>query len=135
MKYLFALFAALLLNATANVLMKVGMKTASASGDILRDGLPGAIKTIATSPPLVIGLLCFALNAALYMYALQSKTLKISLAYPIMVGGGFALITIAAHLHPALLERLTFGQWAGVALVMAGITLIAAQHNAPEPGP
>ena len=91
------------------------------------DGTNGAagIKAVATSVPLVIGLGCFALNAAFYMYALQSKALKISVAYPVMVGGGFALIAVAARFHPSLAERLTWGQMAGVALVLLGVVLIA----------
>ena len=132
MKYFVALFIALVLNATANLLMKVGMKSVEGSGGILRSGAVGAIKIVVTSWPLLIGLTCFALNAGFYMYALQSKTLKISLAYPIMVGGGFALIALAARLHPALAERLTAGQLAGIALVLVGIVLIASQMDAAE---
>jgi multidrug transporter EmrE-like cation transporter len=127
MKYLVALLAALVLNAGANLLMKVGMKSVAASGGVLKEGLAAAIRTVATTGPLVIGLICFALNAAFYMYALQSKALKISIAYPVMVGGGYALIAIVARLHPALGERLTWGQMLGVGLVLAGIILIAAQ--------
>ena len=124
MSYGIALVAALLLNAVANLLMKIGMQTVAASGGVLKDGVAGAVKTIVTSVPLVIGLTCFALNAALYMYALQSKALKISIAYPIMVGGGFALIAVTAYFHPALRERLAWDQWLGVALVLVGIGLI-----------
>jgi small multidrug resistance pump len=127
MQYLFALMAALVLNAFANLLMKVGMKQVAASGGILRDGLGPAIRTVLTSPPLLIGLTCFALNAAFYMYALQSRTLKISIAYPIMVGGGFALIAVVARIHPALAEHLSPAQIVGVILVFAGIILIATQ--------
>jgi len=131
MKYIAALAMALLLNATANLLMKVGMKSVEASGGVLRDGPIGAIRTVLTSVPLLVGLTCFGLNAAFYMYALQSKALKISIAYPIMVGGGFALIAVAARLHPALAERMTGAQWAGVGLVMIGIVLIASQSGTP----
>ena len=129
MKYVAALGVALLLNATANLLMKVGMKTVEASGGVLKDGPVGAIKAVLTSAPLLVGLTCFGLNAAFYMYALQSKALKISIAYPIMVGGGFAMIAIIARLHPALAERMTGAQWAGVGLVMIGIVLIASQSG------
>lgn len=127
MKYVLALIVALLLNATANLLMKVGMKSVAAAGGVLKDGIVSAVATVASSYILVIGFLCFVLNAAFYMYALQSKALKISLAYPIMVGGGYALIAIVARLHPTLNERLTWGQILGVALVLLGIFLIAAQ--------
>ena len=129
MRYFVALLVALVLNASANLLMKVGMKEVEADGGVLRDGVFSAIRTVVTSPPLIIGLLCFALNAAFYMYALQSRSLKISIAYPIMVGGGFALIAVIARVHPALSERLGVAQTVGVILVFAGIILIATQMD------
>lgn len=127
MKQVIALSTALLLNAAANLLMKVGMKDVAADGGLLKSGFAGAGWMVATSPTLVIGLACFALNAAFYMYALQSPALKISLAYPIMVGGGFAIIATVARFHPALGERLSPAQWIGVALVLTGIVLIASR--------
>lgn len=127
MKYVLSLTIALVLNATANLLMKGGMKSVAASGGVLKDGVTAGVLTVLTSSTLMVGLVCFALNAAFYMYALQSKALKISIAYPIMVGGGYALIAIVARFHPALAERLTWGQALGVALVLIGIILIAAQ--------
>ena len=127
MKYVVALGMAMLLNAAANLLMKVGMKSVAGSGGLLRDGPIAAAGLIATSGVLLIGLTCFGLNAALYMYALQSKSLPISVAYPFMVGGGFVLIAVVARVHPALAERLSIGQLAGVAMIMAGIVLVASQ--------
>ena len=129
MQYVVALFIALILNAVANLLMKVGMKSVDAAGGLFKDGAAPAFKTVLTSTPLIVGLTCFALNAVFYMYALQSKSLKISIAYPIMVGGGFALIALVARFHPSLAERLTWGQIAGVGLVLVGIILIAAQSE------
>ncbi len=130
MRYLIALFAALILNAAANLLLKVGMKSIDASGGLLKGGLVGGVRAVSSNATLLIGLLLFVLNAFFYMYALQSRALKISLAYPIMVGGGFAVIAVAARLHPALSERLTWGQLSGVALVMIGVVLIAVQADA-----
>jgi small multidrug resistance pump len=127
MKYVLALIVALVLNASANLLMKIGMKSVAASGGVLKDGVAAAVATVLTSRVLVIGLFCFVLNAVFYMYALQSRTLKISIAYPIMVGGGYALIAVIARYHPSLTERLTWGQAVGVALVLLGIGLIAVQ--------
>ena len=129
MRYLIALLIAMTFNAVANLLIKVGMKSVDASGGLFKDGAAAAFKTVWTSAPLLVGLTCFALNAVFYMYALQSRSLKISLAYPIMVGGGFALIAVIARLHPALAERLTLGQVLGVGLVLIGIVLIAAQQE------
>lgn len=127
MKYAVALVIALILNAAANLMMKAGMKSVAEAGGVLKDGVFVALKTVATNATLVTGLLCFGLNAAFYMYALQSKNLKISIAYPIMVGGGYALIATVARFHPALAERLTGWQIAGVALVLVGVVLIATQ--------
>jgi small multidrug resistance pump len=127
MKYVLSLLIALTLNAAANLLMKVGMKDVQASGGLLQKGIFGAVATVIGNTTLLVGLTCFGLNAAFYMYALQSKTLTISLAYPIMVGGGFALIATIAHFHPALAETLTWPQKFGVGLVLVGVLLIASQ--------
>ncbi len=131
MKYVIALAAALLLNASANLMMKTGMVRVQADGGVLAGGLAGAVRTVLTSPVLMVGLVCFALNAAFYMFALQSPVLKISLAYPVMVGGGYAIIATAAYLW--LGERMTAGQWVGVVLVLAGVLTIAARTPAAGP--
>ncbi len=133
MKYIVALIAALSLNAAANLMMKAGMTRVEAAGGLLKDGLPGALRAVATSPILVVGLTCFALNAAFYMFALQSPTLKISLAYPVMVGGGYAIIASVAYL--VLGDRMTAGQWIGVALVLTGVLIIAIRTPALPPAP
>ena len=127
MKYVFALAVALILNACANLLMKVGMTEVDDSGGLLKDGALGAVRTVLLSPVLITGLVCFALNAAFYMFALQSQTLKISLAYPVMVGGGHAIIATVAYF--LLNERMTLGQWGGVILILAGVLLIAARTS------
>ena len=129
MKYVLALIVALVMNAAANLLMKIGMKDIQAAGGLLQSGLATAIRSVLSSAVLMIGLLCFVVNAVFYMYALQSKTLKISIAYPVMVGGGFALIALIARFHPALSERLSWGQLLGVGFVLVGITLIATQAD------
>lgn len=125
-----ALFIALVLNASANLLMRIGMIGVQGEGGMMRDGVLGAVRIVLTSTTLLVGLICFGLNAFFYMYALQSPSLKISLAYPIMVGGGFALIAVVAHYHPALQESLNWTQKLGVALVLGGILLITSSTKA-----
>jgi multidrug transporter EmrE-like cation transporter len=117
---------ALVLNAAANLLMKIGMKNVQASGGLLKDGPAAGVAVILSSGTLLTGLCCFAMNAAFYMYALQSPALKISVAYPVMVGGGYALIAAIAHWHPALRESLTAVQKLGVGLVLMGILFVAS---------
>lgn len=130
MNYFIALGVALILNAAANLLIKLGMKPIDASGGLFRSGTMAAISSILSSPTLLIGLACFGINAAFYMYALQSKTLKISLAYPIMVGGGYLIIAIVARFHPSLAERLTWEQVVGVGMILGGVVLIATHMDA-----
>ena len=134
MKYVLALIIALILNAGANLLMKVGMKAVAASGGLFKSGPVAAVETVLTNVTLMIGLMCFALNAMFYMYALQSKALQISVAYPIMVGGGYALIAVIAHFHPLLSESMTWGQKLGVSLILLGVVLIASQTQMSPAG-
>jgi multidrug transporter EmrE-like cation transporter len=86
------------------------------------------------TPILLAGLVCFGMNAFLYMFALQSKSLKISLAYPIMVGGGYAIIATVAYVAPNLKERMSVGQWVGVALILAGVLIVAGLTPAESAG-
>ena len=124
MKYAIALVVALVLNAAANLMIRFGMKAMDAQLDgagILDGGVPGLIRLLLQNWILLVGLTCFALNVVFYAYALQK--LPISMAYPIMVTGGFVIIVTVAGL--ILKERLTMVQWVGVAAIMLGVTLVA----------
>ena len=122
MRYTIALIAALLLNSSANLMFKFGMKTVANSGGLFKEGVIQAIKTTLTSPQLIIGLLLFGINAPIYMYALQKY--KVSVAYPIMVGCSFAIIaTVAAF--SGLGERLSYTQWFGAVMIFSGVVLVA----------
>ncbi len=130
MKYFIALACALTFNAAANLMMKAGMAGIAERGGVMKDGPLGAVLAVLSNPVLVIGLTCFGLNAACYMFALQSPTLKISIAYPIMVGGGYAIIAVIAYVY--FHDRLSIGQWIGVTLILAGVITVAAL-TPPEP--
>ena len=122
---------ALILNAAANLLMKVGSTSVAAGGGLLADGVPAAVAKVLTNPALLIGLACFALNVCFYIFALQSKALKISLAYPVMVGGGYAIIAVAGYY--VLGEHLSLVQKVGVALILVGVLLVAGQTDTGVP--
>lgn len=127
MKYWIALALALVLNAAANLMMKfgsLGMK-ASLQAEPRRD-LSTLAGLVAHNWILVLGLCFFATNVLLYTYALQ--VVKISVAYPIMVAGGFAIIAVVAWL--ALRETLTPVQWGGIALILMGVFLVAREVKA-----
>ena len=121
--YFVALIVALVLNASANLLMKFGMKRIDAAGGVLRHGLASGLWSVLTSPLLICGMICFALNLGAYMFALQK--LPISVAYPIMVSAGFAIIVLVAGLF--LAERLDPVQWIGVGAILGGVWLVASR--------
>ncbi|MCH7703305.1 MAG: EamA family transporter [Planctomycetes bacterium] len=121
-----ALVCALILNASANLLIKFGMNKIDQAGGLLAGGAVAGLVRAAGSPQLIAGGFCFAANLVFYAYALQK--MKISVAYPIMVTAGFAIIVIVAGWQ--LGERLTVVQWTGVALILVGVSLVASHAGA-----
>jgi multidrug transporter EmrE-like cation transporter len=124
MWHLLALSAAVVLNASANLLLKFGMKAIKSHSALPADGPSHTFGAMITSPWILLGLVFFALNVPLYAYALGK--FKVSLAYPIMAGCGFAIIVLVAGFS-GLQERLDTFQWLGVALILAGVILISAR--------
>lgn len=118
-----ALAVALVLNASANLMMKAGARG-------IRAKFPGeeavpileALKAAVVSPWIIVGVICFALNLAAYGYALTK--LPVSAAYPIMVTVGYAIIACGAAVWFS--EKLTPWQIAGVVVILAGVWLVAS---------
>jgi len=114
------LFTALLLNAAANVLMKVGARTEVAvpeEASLLAKAL--AFMNAAT----IIGFVLFAINVLVYRRALDR--LDVSLAYPIMVSGGMIIVALAAALLPILNERVSMMRIAGMVVTAVGVWIVA----------
>ena len=108
------------MNAAANILMKVGSRTAQA----IPPNAPVWSKTLnflnlATS----LGLVLFACNVLFYRKALDG--LNLSVAYPVMVSGALILVTIAAVFVPLLSERINAWQIGGMGLIACGVWLVA----------
>jgi len=131
MQHWIALLVAMCLNAMANLFVKIGAKQLDAAGGMLAGGAAGGLRRFVSNPTILLGLIFFGTNVLLYIYALQGRSLKITIAYPIMVGGGFVIIALVARFHPILAEKLTIGQWVGVFLVMIGIMLLAFGMDRP----
>jgi multidrug transporter EmrE-like cation transporter len=119
MGYLF-LTLALLFNATANILLKVG---ATRLGPI--EG-PGLVARVAGDGYLLAGVLLFALNVVLYTAALTR--LDLSVAYPIMVAGGIVIVVSVSTL--VLRETVTVVQSIGLVLLVLGIALVGQRSFA-----
>ncbi|MDM7914221.1 MAG: SMR family transporter [Candidatus Eisenbacteria bacterium] len=111
------LAAALVLNAGANVLMKY-----SAARAHLAPESAGLLERLAARfhPAFLVGLALFAANVFAYQASL--RTLKLSLAYPIMVSGGYLLILFASWF--LFQERLGLIQYFGIGLILAGIWMV-----------
>ena len=120
MKWLFLIFA-LVMNAGASVLLKIGSKIAEKNPLTTEAGFFDKVFHFLNLPT-IIAIFLFAVNVLAYRRALDEFNLNI--AYPIMVSGGLVLVTAAAWLIPMLSERLYWWQFIGIALIAAGIWLL-----------
>ena len=113
------LIAALVLNAAANILLKVGSRTA---GVLPTDATAAQRAGNFLNAVTVLAIALFAANVLFYRKALDS--LNVSVAYPVMVSGGLVMVTLAAVLLPVLNER--FGAWQvmGIMLIGAGVWMV-----------
>ncbi len=116
--YLF-LGLALTFNALANVLIKYSMSRS------IRPLIPVGGTTVAFLAPylswsFLTGVLCFGMNLACYSLALRS--LKLSLAYPLMVSLGYIIILCFGWFLFG--ERLTPLQYVGIGLILVGLWFV-----------
>ncbi len=120
MKHWVLLGIALTLNASANVLLKVGSKLS----DPEATGSVWAKLINFLNWPTLLGIVLFAANVLVYRKALDA--LNVSVAYPIMVSLGLIIVTLAAVYLPVLRERVTLWQLAGMCLIGAGVWMVAS---------
>lgn len=112
----FILIAAIVFNALANILIKMGMSGESQHEDILN-----MLKSKWLSLPIIGGIICFGFALVAYSYVLSRMNL--SIAYPIMTSAGFMLIGIASWL--IFKETITQGQVIGFVCIVFGIWMVA----------
>ena len=111
---------ALLLNALANTLLKIGASHLQGTADV------SIWLRLAGNPYLLFGLILFAVNVVFYVAALSR--LQLSIAYPVMVVGSLLVVVLSSALW--LRETVTPLQWSGVALLLIGIMLVT-HRSAP----
>ena len=102
-------FIAAAINATAGILLK--------QSRVVAEGAP--ILQLAFSPWFLAACLCYLGNV--FLFAKSLDYLPVSLVYPAYAGAGFALIPVAGNM--LFNENLGLNQWAGVALIFAGIVV------------
>jgi len=108
---------AIVLNASANIMMKVGMVRLGKQPTVMALAIKAA-----TSPIIIAGIFCFVGALALYMTVLQKMNL--SIAYPIMTSVGYMIVILISWLF--LKEQLQLIQVIGFFLIIGGVWLVAA---------
>ncbi|MEA2521478.1 MAG: hypothetical protein QOI81_1124 [Actinomycetota bacterium] len=105
----------------AQVTLKIGVDrvTKTSGGGHIALGASG-FKELATSPVVWSGLLVFGVSAVIWIFALSRVDL--SFAYP-FAALGYVIIVFASY--TVLHESVPPLRWAGVALIIAGILLVA----------
>lgn len=115
--FVFLIFA-ILFNALANILIKIGM---AGEKGLFQEGIVSAVITILTNPYAFLGIASFGLAFILYSGVLSQ--LDLSIAYPIMTGTGFLLVLIASVF--LFHEVVNIYRLFGIAAIIMGITLIS----------
>ena len=106
----------IVLNAVANILMKIGALKPKESNQIL-----DVFVNMVLNPVIIAGIICFALGLAAYNYVLIKVNL--SVAYPINTSLGYILVVLVSWL--VLKETITPVQIAGIGLIIAGVWMVA----------
>ncbi len=113
------LVVALVLNAAANVLLRIGAVTEPSVGadpTLVRKAL--AFLNGVT----LVAMVLFGLNLLFYRKALERVPL--SVAYPIMLAGSLVLATLAARFIPVLQETISTMQVAGMVVIVVGAWMV-----------
>ena len=107
---------AIIFNALANILIKVGMLRVGKT-----EGWFHLVKKAITEPAILFGVVSFALALGGYCFVLTK--LNLSIAYPIMISMGLIIVIFASHF--LLNETISAIQIAGFLLIIAGVWLVA----------
>lgn len=114
------LLAAIILNAAANLLIKLGMNRV---GEItLQTSL---LAKLITNPFLIAGVASFGLSLAVYSVSLQK--FELSVAYPLMTTSGFLLLSVCSAFW--LKESFTVTKVMGMIVVLIGVFMIAHESK------
>ena len=112
---------AIILNATANILIKGS--AIKKSDQVISEGFVRYIQDL-FHPLFISGIISFGLALIAYRFVLGNG-LKLSVAYPIMTTSGFAIVILASRVF--FKETLHPVQWVGIALLAAGLWLVASR--------
>jgi len=107
---------AIIFNAMANILIKVGMNKVGETEGILE-----LAKKAVVQPQLIAGIVSFIMAFVSYSYILTK--LNLSIAYPIMVSMGLVIVVTVSYLF--LHESISIVQIFGFVLIITGVWMVA----------
>ena len=118
------ILAGVLLNAVAQLLLKAG---ATAVGPIGGWGaLRGVAGTLALQPAVLGGLACYVVSVVVWIVALSR--VDVSVAYPMLSVGYVVNALLAMWLFG---EVVSLQRWAGIAVILIGVTIVARSGTHP----
>jgi multidrug transporter EmrE-like cation transporter len=113
------LLAGILLNAGAQLLLKAGVARVGPIGIDISTIVP-TFGRVFVQAPVVAGLGCYVLSVVLWLVALSR--VEVSVAYP-MLSLGYVVNAVAAW--SLFGESLGPARWAGIALILLGVFVVA----------
>lgn len=117
------LFSGVVLNAGAQLGLKVATGSTGPIDGTLR-GLGEAAQQLAANLAFWIALLAYGLSVIVWVVGLSR--LPVSQAYPVLsIGYVFAALVAWALLN----ETISFERWTGIALIIAGVSLISGSDT------
>ena len=113
------LLAGVLLNATAQLLLKAGTN-ATGVLTLTRDTWSDTLLQMATQRHFALGAACYVLS--LFVWILGLSRVPVSIAYPLL-SLGYIVNAVAAHY--LLGESVTASRWLGIGFIVVGVWLVA----------
>lgn len=113
------LLGGVLLNAAAQLFLKAGTN-ATGVITLTADGWLSTLARLATVPPIVAGLACYAVSVVVWILGLSR--VPVSVAYP-MLSLGYVVNAVAAQLLFG--EAVTLQRWIGIGFIVLGVWLVA----------
>jgi multidrug transporter EmrE-like cation transporter len=113
------LFAGVLLNAAAQLFLKAGTN-ATGVVTLTADDWLGTLARLATVPPIVAGIACYAVSVVVWILGLSR--VPVSIAYP-MLSLGYVVNALAAQWLFG--EAVTLQRWIGIGFILLGVWLVA----------
>ena len=111
-----------LLNTSAQLMLKAGMSQIGHFDFTLANALPIGLKVMA-NPPIIGGLTMYVLSVAVWLLVLSR--VQVSFAYP-MLSIGYIVNAIAANYFFG--EPLTSIRMLGIFIIIAGVYLVVQSH-------